>query len=246
MILNCDIGERGTCHPVDLALMDYIQMANIACGGHAGDAGSAAFFMNLARGKGVAVAAHLSYPDRAGFGRCSMSISPAGLFAALDSQLELIPGTKTVKFHGALYNDAVVDENLAGLLARWAKKQGIDRVVTMPDSALAGACGKEKITVIREAFVERRYTCDLPAGPLRLVDRSREWASIADCDEAIEQALKIVRESRVDVYPDGRARALRACERTLVVDTVCIHSDSPLSLDLARRLVTALSRKGMA
>ena len=69
MLLNCDIGERGTNNRTDLALLDHIAIANIACGGHAGNVESVRFFYAQALEKGVRPTLHLSYPDRENFGR---------------------------------------------------------------------------------------------------------------------------------------------------------------------------------
>ena len=84
MIINCDIGERGSQHPTDLELMNHIGMANIACGGHAGDEESIAVFSRIAKEKGLQIAAHLAYPDRLNFGRVSMTIAVKELLAGLD------------------------------------------------------------------------------------------------------------------------------------------------------------------
>ena len=137
ILINCDIGERGADHPVDMELMDHVGMANIACGGHAGDAASVEAFLRRARGRGVKVAAHLSYPDRENFGRSTIEISDEDLLASLDRQMELMREARTVKFHGALYNDANVDVRRARLLAKWMKAKGIEEVVTPFDSELA-------------------------------------------------------------------------------------------------------------
>ena len=106
MLINCDIGEKGPLHEGDRKLMEYIQIANLACDGHAGDKASVDAFRELAGKCGVGVAAHLSYPDKPNFGRASMALPEAELLAALDAQLALLPGVTLVKFHGALYNDA--------------------------------------------------------------------------------------------------------------------------------------------
>jgi UPF0271 protein len=64
--LNCDMGEG---MDTDAAMFPFISSANIACGGHAGDAGTMRQTVALALQHGVAIGAHPSYPDRAGFGR---------------------------------------------------------------------------------------------------------------------------------------------------------------------------------
>ena len=112
MKINCDIGERGE-HPVDLELMELIDIANIACGGHAGDLKTVNLFRKLAEDHGVSISAHLSYPDKENFGRKSLDISASDLKKSLSEQYSLLDDVKTVKLHGALYNDCWLNEELA-------------------------------------------------------------------------------------------------------------------------------------
>jgi 5-oxoprolinase (ATP-hydrolysing) subunit A len=236
ILINCDIGERGVDNATDLAIMPHIQVANIACGGHAGDASSARFFADLARGYGVAVAAHPSYPDRENFGRTSMNIGMTELCHSLDAQMECLPGVTVVKFHGALYNDACVREPLADTLADWAAGRGITRLLTPGDSALAVSARTRGLHVVEEFFAERRYTRDT-RGCLALVPRSKPYACIHDCGEALEQVRRFVETGAVATVvaeaPDGSPVF---GEHSLTAETICVHSDSPISLHLVRGL----------
>lgn len=240
ILINCDMGERGPNHPIDLALMDYIHMANIACGGHGGNKESVAAFTKMAEERNVKVAAHLSYPDRAGFGRTTIPISETDLLKALSLQVELMPRVKTIKLHGALYNDANTDTRLAGLLARWMEEQGIEEVVTMSGSDLAAAARREGLLIISEAFAERRYSYDPPTKRLRLVDRRKTYATIKDLDEAIKHTLKMVREKKVLAHLEDNDGTISRIEVPLEVSTICIHSDSEIALELAKRLSSLL------
>lgn len=224
MILNCDIGERGMDHPVDRELMSWIGLANIACGGHAGDADSVRAFCQLAEDHGVEVSAHLSYPDRKHFGRMSMSLSSRDLADALEEQWQRMPDAGTVKFHGALYNDAWRDVELAGWLAGWLLGHGVNRVVCPPDSELALACGDAGVEVLAEAFVERRYV--RTAQGVQLVPRSDPLASISEIAPALDQARDLIQR--------GGVRDLDGTFQSLQVETLCIHSDAPLALELAQ------------
>lgn len=237
ILINCDIGEQGPLHEGDRALMEFIHIANIACDGHAGDKESVAAFRALAERRGVRVSAHLSYPDKPNFGRASMKMADEDLLAALDAQLALLPGIKLVKFHGALYNQACRDARLAGLLAGWLKRSDVSGVLAPADSELAAAVYKLGLTVLREAFLDRRYSYDEAAGHLRLLSRSAGNAVISDVGEALAQAGEIVR-GRVNVSGDPA----RPVWETIKADTVCIHSDSAIALELARKLRPALER----
>lgn len=234
--INCDIGERGPQHVVDIELMNYVQIANIACGGHAGDAESVRTFRALAHEKGVQVSAHLSYPDKENFGRQSMEISHGDLLASLDSQFAMMPDVKMVKFHGALYNDSCKNQALAELLADWLVKHGITRIVTPANSDMADSCKARHIELVAEAFAERTYAYDPETGRLNLTNRSREYACIHNCALAVAQTKDILQKNQINAYiehPDG------SYERRIVpiiADTVCIHSDAVISLELAREL----------
>ncbi len=126
MKINCDIGERGINNLIDQELMTLIDIANLACGGHAGDSESVQFFRDLAKKNDVQVSAHLSYPDRANFGRLSMTLDRDELIYALDQQYSLVKDVKWVKFHGALYNDLNANKSLAKLVYTWLEANEIE------------------------------------------------------------------------------------------------------------------------
>jgi 5-oxoprolinase (ATP-hydrolysing) subunit A len=240
MHINCDIGERGANHPVDRELMKYIAMANIACGGHAGDRESVEAFLALAAERDRDVSAHLSYPDRDNFGRISMEIPRKELLKSLDEQYELMGGIKTVKFHGALYNDCWADPSLASDLAEWLKTTGITTVVTPDRSCLALESTKRGMAVMAEAFAERRYAYNPDTDRLSLVNRQLDYGSIHVLNEAVAHAVKIVQEGLVEGHIDDGKGTVKILPISLKADTICIHSDSPISLELA----AALSAQG--
>ena len=239
MRINCDIGERGPGHAVDRRLMEVVHIANLACGGHAGDRASVQAFRALAEEHGVELAAHLSYPDRPNFGRRVLAMPLPALLASLDEQLALLPSPKRVKFHGALYNESCRSRELAAALGEWLVRSGIREILAPDDAAIAGEARRRGIAVLREAFAERRYEYDEGGRRLCLVDRSQAHASISDLESALAQAAEIVARRRVNVrhQPGSRPRW-----RSIAADTICIHSDSPIALELAvglRRLTDA-------
>ncbi|MDC7241506.1 MAG: LamB/YcsF family protein, partial [Spirochaetales bacterium] len=197
------------------------------------DERSVAAFRKLAQEKGVEVSAHLSYPDRENFGRTTIDITPEALLASLDEQYALMNDVKMVKFHGALYNDCAADASLAALLAGWLEKQGINRVMTPFDSELAGICAEKGMEVVPEAFAERRYAWSRESGKLSLVSRTREFASIHDLDEAVAHSKAIYLNQSVLAYEDD---ALMSEPTPLQAQTICIHSDSEIALELAEAL----------
>jgi UPF0271 protein len=234
--VNCDIGERGGDHGTDIALLNFIQIANLACGGHAGSRDSVYAFLDRCRAKGIDVSAHLSYPDRKNFGRASMVIPLPQLLQSLDEQLALMPAVTLVKFHGALYNESAGDCDLADALAAWLKKREITEIVAPQPSEIASSCEALGIGTLAEAFAERRYTYSPEDRRLRLVSRTKDYASIADCDEAVAQARHIVQEGRVEALIERDDGTVARRWIDIEADTVCIHSDSPIALELARRM----------
>ena len=234
--LNCDIGERGPDHPVDMELMNYIQIANLACGGHAGDIPTIRKFRDLAEINDIELSAHLSYPDRDNFGRLSLNIPTDQLIMTLEDQLALLPDVKMVKFHGALYNDAVTDDVLASDLAEWMTTRGINQVIAFPDSALAKSCQENGLAVLNEAFAERRYQLDVNTGKLILVPRSKPYACLTNVTDAIKHTMDIIYDKHVSVVIRERNEMIVTEKHKIKAETVCIHSDSPIALDLAKQL----------
>jgi UPF0271 protein len=241
--INVDIGERGADHPVDRALLECVDIANIACGGHAGDAASVRAFMRRATERGVRAAAHLSYPDPANFGRVSMRLPERQLLDVLDRQYALMAGTATVKFHGALYNDACADRRLAEALAAWLAGNAVSEVITSHDGALAHACRRAGGRVLAEAFAERRYAWSPSTGRLSLVSRAHPHACITDCARAMEQVRSIVERGRVSALVGSGAPSDPRREIAIRADTICIHSDSGISLELARAVRAFLASR---
>ncbi len=236
MIVNCDIGERGPDYPVDIALMDLIQMANIACGGHAGNQESVDAFRSIAEKNHVKIAAHLSYPDPDNFGRMSMDISMAALKESLNEQIKLLPNVFCVKFHGALYNDSVVKPDLAVGLTEWLREQKMQEIVTPYNSELSKCCEKAGISCLYEAFAERRYAYDPNTDHLTLVSRQKDYASITDCQEAMDHSRSIIKQGQVLVHIEDKNGKIKKQMMDLKAETLCIHSDSKIALELAKKL----------
>ena len=234
--INCDIGEREPDNQIDIQLMKYIDIANIACGGHAGDEETVAVFRTLAKKNNVDVAAHLSYPDRENFGRVSMDISIEGLKNSLDEQYQMMPDVKMVKFHGGLYNDCSADSVLAGHLCQWLVANGIERIITPDKSELAKAADASGLVVVPEVFAERRYDFNPETKCLSLVNRKKSYACIHDCDEAVEHSKNIVNDGFLNAVIELEDGSIKIEKINIKAETICIHSDSEIALELALKL----------
>ena len=73
MKLNCDAGESFGSWKMGLdeEVLPFVDMANFACGYHAGDPQIMDKSIKLALKHGVSIGAHPAYPDLMGFGRRS-------------------------------------------------------------------------------------------------------------------------------------------------------------------------------
>lgn len=236
--LNADLGEGA---PYDKALLQVVSSCNVACGGHTGNADSMATTVRLAMQNGVAVGAHPSYPDRDGFGRRSRHTSGDALYESLSDQAtalvdiaaQLGVSLAHLKPHGALYNDAAIDADLADIIARvTAELPGEPQLVGLPNSELAQAASRHALKFVAEAFVDRAYAADG-----KLVARSEAGAVYDDFKQIAAQAVSLATEETVRAITGEIIRAH--------ADTLCIHGDTP-GADVAARVVrAALDERGV-
>jgi len=222
--LNCDMGELEDARH-EAALMEYVTSANIACGGHAGDEASMERTARLAMARGVRIGAHPGYPDRANFGRVEMPMSAAEIERMVRGQIERLDAVVRrlggrivhVKPHGALYNVAVRNREVARAIAAGVAAWD-------PNVTLFGLAGSPMLEVWRqmglevaaEAFADRRYEPDGTLRPRQFAD-----ALITDPREAARQALRLAREG--------------------LAQTICVHGDTPGAVDILKACREALS-----
>ena len=226
--LSADMGEGS---PGEEEIWPLISSANVACGGHVGDAESMAHASRRALELSVRLGAHPSYPDRPNFGRKSMSMSPPALRASLSEQIAALREVadregvvlRHVKPHGALYNDAHHDQNLAGVIVDALRQVDRALAIVVPDaSQMASAARAAGTPVVREAFADRRYNADGS-----LVSR-KEVGSLLTVDEAADQADMLVRERAVVARDGSRVR--------VAFDTICIHADMENAVERLRAI----------
>ena len=211
--ISADLGEGAPDEP---EIWPLITSANVACGGHYGDADSMTHAATRAHKLGVRIGAHPSYPDRENFGRKSMSMPPDALRATLIEQItalvDIAGKLHHVKPHGALYNDAHKDRVLAEVVIDTIR--ALDEtlpIVCSDKSEMAAAARAAGTPVIREAFADRRYNADGS-----LVARS-EPGSLLSVDEAASQAAMLANEGAVIAKEGSRI--------SIPFDTICVHAD---------------------
>ena len=241
--LNCDMGESFGAWKMgnDTALMDFVSSVNIACGFHAGDASVIRKTVETAIEKGVAVGAHPSFPDLQGFGRRAMSLSAQEVFdvvlyqtAAVKGICEALGGKlHHVKPHGALYNQAAKDKNLAGAIAESVK--AIDKnliLYGLSGSLLISEAERIGLKTASEVFADRTYQSDGTLTP-----RSLPNALISDTEKAVLQVLQMISEQTVTTT-NGEKISIKA-------ETVCIHGDGAHALEFAKIINAKLKEKGV-
>jgi len=244
MDLNCDMGElpEAIADGTQEALLRSITSANVACGGHAGDERTMRTTIEQAMRAGVAVGAHPGYPDRENFGRLELKMSAEAVANSVYEQVRALAevaakcGAKLVhvKPHGALYNQAVKNRELAQAIAQGVAKDSKDLVLMgLAESPMLNVFRHAGFTVAAEAFADRRYE---PDGTLR--SRKFENALIRDPAEASKQALSIAQRGIVTAH-DG-------AEVKLTAQTICIHGDTPGAPEIAATVARMLREAGVA
>jgi UPF0271 protein len=212
------------------ALMASLSSVNIACGGHAGDEHSMKTTIEQALRWNLAVGAHPGYPDPANFGRLEWNLPPDILADSVFEQILRLAEVAVrcgarlahAKPHGALYNQAVRQEEVAKAVAagvaRWSRDVVLFGLAGSPGLEVFRAAG---FSVAAEAFADRRYE---PDGSLR--SRKFEDAVIRDPAEAARQAVRIAEQG--------------------VAQTICVHGDTPGAPEIAAAVARALREAGIA
>ncbi|WP_239101185.1 LamB/YcsF family protein [Microbispora amethystogenes] len=246
MDLNADLGEGYGIWRLgdDLALLDLVTSANVACGFHAGDPLIIRRTCAAAVDRGVAIGAQVSYRDLAGFGRREMEVDPEELcsdvlyqLAALDGMARSMGGRVSyVKPHGALYNRACRDEEQAeavvAAVTSFAPAASPLPILTLPGSALTRMAARHGVPTVAECFADRAYT---PEGTL--VPRRRPGAVLHDPEEVAARAVRMAVEGVVTTIEGGEVR--------VGARSVCVHGDTPGSVRIATAVRRALIDAGI-
>ncbi len=239
--LNCDLGE-GMSN--DAELMPFISSANIACGGHAGNADTMQQTVELALKYKIAIGAHPSYPDKENFGRkdlIDLLLRPEDLTDIISEQVNQIKticsrfGThlQHIKPHGALYNRAAKDKQISSLICKAILQ--ID-----PNLILYGLSGSEmkkaadafNIKFVSEVFADRSYQEDGS-----LTARSHPHALIESEDQALAQVIQMIKTGTVQTL-NGKAISIRA-------ETICLHGDGKKAVAFARIIHENLKKENI-
>ncbi|CAG9001246.1 MAG: 5-oxoprolinase subunit A [Candidatus Celerinatantimonas neptuna] len=242
--LNSDLGESYGAWKMgdDQAMLNIVSSANIACGYHAGDPKGILATVKAAAKKGVRIGAHVSYPDRVGFGRRQLAISADELFADVLYQIGALHGLAQaagtqldyIKPHGALYNTIAHDQVQAQAV--------IDAIIaydaSLPLVALAGSplillAHQRNVITIAEAFADRAYHSDGT-----LVSRRDPGAVLHDPHQVAQRMIELVMNQSLTSI-EGVLTPLQA-------DSICIHGDTPDAVTMALTIRDALESVGVS
>ena len=241
--LNSDLGEGFGAWVMgdDAAMLGVVTSANIACGGHAGDAETMFATLREAAARGVSIGAHPGYADRVGFGRRVIPMHPDEIGRMLAAQIGALQGVAAlagarvayVKPHGALANLAADQRDLADAIVRAvAALPGSLALLAISGTELELAARAAAYPVYSEVFADRGY---LPNG--RLVPRGQPGAMIDDPEMAADRIIGLLRSGAMPVV--GGAPIM------LAAHSICVHGDSPGALVMARHIRRRLTAEGI-
>ena len=243
--LNCDLGESFGAYTslmeMDRLILPHISSANVACGFHAGDPFVMRKTVEAALENGTAIGAHPGLPDLQGFGRRMMKISAEEAenyviyqTGALQAIAAACGGNvRHVKPHGALYNMAAKDTDIAEGIARGIKSACSNILfVCLFGSCMVQAAQKYGIPYACEVFADRAYNDDGT-----LVPRTQSGSVITDEKEAVRRTLRMVLDGEVTSIT-GKTVSVRA-------DTICVHGDNPKAVEFVRQIRAELEKNGV-
>jgi 5-oxoprolinase (ATP-hydrolysing) subunit A len=236
--INCDMGESFGSYNLgrDEEILDYVTSANIACGFHAGDPSTMKRTVQMALEKNVGIGAHPGVQDLVGFGRREINLSPEEAYDIVVYQIGALyafvksEGGKIqhVKPHGALFNMAAKDAQLAEAIAEAVYKVDPEMILFgLAGSELVKAGKKIGLRTANEVFSDRTYQQDGS-----LTSRREKNALITDHTIAVQQVIRMVKE--------GKVQSLQGVDVAIQADTICIHGDGINALDFAKYITKSL------
>lgn len=242
--LNCDLGESFGNYKIgmDEEVIPLISSANVACGYHASDPMVMQKTIAMTKKFGTAVGAHPGFPDLMGFGRRNLSVSPAEAKAYTLYQLGALDafcrtqGVKLqhVKPHGALYNMAAKDYELARGICEAIYEFDKDLIVLALSGGQLIRAGQDiGLRTALEFFSDRAYEEDGT-----LVNRRKEGAVITDENEALARVVRMIKENKLT--------AITGKDISIKADSVCVHGDGVKALEFVGKIREKLTDEQIA
>ena len=242
--LNSDLGESYGAWRMgdDAAMLAVVSSANIACGFHAGDPAGIFRTVKAAAENGVVIGAHVSYPDRVGFGRRDLDATSEELTADVIYQIGAIKGiaaaagttVRYVKPHGALYNRIAHDARQGQAVIDGVRAVDPSLVLMgLANAPILDLARKSGLSVVAEAFADRAYT---PKG--ELVSRREAGSVLHDAERIADRMVQLAREGTLEAI-DGSTIRIEA-------QSICVHGDSPGAVAIAQEIRRRFTAEGVA
>ena len=236
MDINCDLGEG---LENDAQIMPYISSCNIACGAHAGDKKLMKTTVLLAKKYKVKIGAHPSFADRENFGRKEMHVPKDLLMKQIVDQIELLKNIAEkegevlhhVKPHGALYNMAAKDKDVADVIIEAVQSFDTGLILYVPfRSVIAKELQNRKLPFYYESFADRMYLDDLS-----LMSRKETGSVIENPQRVIKRVKQLIDLGTVKTFKGNNIK--------IKTDTVCVHGDHPNAVQIVKSLSTLIKIK---
>ncbi|QNE35357.1 5-oxoprolinase subunit PxpA [Leifsonia shinshuensis] len=238
--INSDLGEAIGLHSFgnDEGLLAIVDTVNVACGFHAGDPGTMQRTVRAARAAGVTIGAHPGLPDVAGFGRRAMALTPAEARDLVRYQVGALVGfldaqdvpLDHIKPHGALFGMAAADEALMLAICEVAVQYSVP-IFGLAGTAHETACASAGVEFVPELYVDLDYRDD----GMIIVER-----------EPRARPLEAVRRRVEDAVGRGHVVSLSGSTVPVHPRSICVHSDLPTAVDVAREVRRVLSQRPSA
>jgi UPF0271 protein len=239
--INVDMGESFGRYILgdDEALMPYVTSANIATGFHAGDPLVLERTIRWAKQYGVAVGAHIGLPDRQGFGRRQMDISPEELRSDIIYQLGAMDGflrqhglkMQHIKPHGILYRMVGEQEKYIATFLDTIEQYNRDLYIMLHTGCAALKQARERgLKTAPEVLIDLGYD-EEGNWMLERVKKARSPQDVA------QRAVRAAKEGKIDTI-NGNMIDVQGC-------TVCIHGDAPNAPEVAKEVNGALKKAGI-
>ena len=242
--LNSDLGESYGAWRMgdDKAMLAVVSSANVACGFHAGDPAGIYRTVKAAAENGVVIGAHVSYPDRVGFGRRDLDATSEELIADVIYQIGALKGVaaaagttvRYVKPHGALYNRIAYDAGQGQAVIDGIKAVDPSLVLMgLANAPILDLARRAGLAVVAEAFADRAYT---PKG--ELVSRREAGSVLHDA--------KVIAERMVGLARSGTLEAIDGSTIRVEAQSICVHGDSPGAVAIAEEIRRRFTAEGIA
>lgn len=237
-----DLGEGYGAYSMgdDLALLDVISSANVACGFHAGDPIIMERVVKACVERGVSIGAHPGFYDLRGFGRRTIAASPDEIRTDIIYQVGALGafaqshGTDLshVTPHGRLGNLAIESLEYAEPVAEAIAGLPVRLPVATLEGHLARLARERDLDVAIIGFADRAYHKNGT-----LVSRREPGAVLHDPVAIAERVVRMATEHVVETI-EGDTLAIRC-------DSILVHGDTPRAVEIAQHVRASLEGAGV-